>query len=307
MAIVSVLINNYNYACFVLEAVESALAQSRLPDEIIVVDDGSSDNSVELLEQKYSSHPRVRIITQKNGGHLSAMVAGMDASTGDILFLLDADDRYQPSHIEDVLAVFNERRDVGMVFTAHQLFGNDDKIIQLAPIDLDLGYSVIAALKARIYVGSSTSNLAFRREIIDIILPAIRPLIPLWRMSAEDCFIYGSSLAIARKYYLATPSVLYRIHGDNSYYGRKQDFLHEFNHGYRRDVTISRIASHLGLGPSVRLPVVWEFQTISRPSLSQYRQYIQLNKLVDAPFLRKIKNRYKLYQHYKTHKLESGI
>ncbi len=62
----SCLINNYNYGHFVEEAVASALAQSHPPTEILIVDDGSTDDSVERLRRRYGSQPHVRIIEQAN-------------------------------------------------------------------------------------------------------------------------------------------------------------------------------------------------------------------------------------------------
>ena len=67
---VSVLINNYNYAEYVCEAIQSALSQSRPPDEIIVVDDGSTDESVALIEAEFKEQPSIHIITKSNQGQL---------------------------------------------------------------------------------------------------------------------------------------------------------------------------------------------------------------------------------------------
>src|SRR5436305_907491 len=92
----SCLINNYNYAHFVGDAVDSALAQTVAFDEIIVVDDGSTDGSMELLTRRYGREDRVRVIRKPNGGQLSSFNEGFLGSSGDLLFFLDADDVYQP-------------------------------------------------------------------------------------------------------------------------------------------------------------------------------------------------------------------
>src|SRR5437868_77143 len=108
---VSVVINAYNYANYLVEAVESALAQSRKPDQIVIVDDGSTDRTLEIAKQQFGTRPDVLIITQRNGGQLAAMVTGFLHATGDIFFMLDADDRYQPDHLAKVMAVYETRSD----------------------------------------------------------------------------------------------------------------------------------------------------------------------------------------------------
>src|SRR5437764_1069566 len=86
---VSVIINNYNYGRFLAEAIESALSQTLPATEVIVVDDGSTDNSPEVIG-RYEG--RIRSIMKSNGGQASALNAGFGASSGDVVIFLDADD-----------------------------------------------------------------------------------------------------------------------------------------------------------------------------------------------------------------------
>ncbi len=90
---VSVIINNYNYGEFLSQAIESALAQTHAPIEIIAVDDGSTDGSREILS---GYGKRVSALLKMNGGQASAFNAGWSASRGDILCFLDADDWWIP-------------------------------------------------------------------------------------------------------------------------------------------------------------------------------------------------------------------
>src|ERR1700719_288784 len=89
-ALVSIIIPNYNYARYLRIAIDSALAQTYAPVEVIVVDDGSTDNSREVIE---SYGDRITPIIKTNGGHGSALNAGYAASRGEIVIFLDADDR----------------------------------------------------------------------------------------------------------------------------------------------------------------------------------------------------------------------
>src|SRR4051812_29781979 len=89
---VSILINNYNYARYLRECIDSCLAQDYENLEIIVVDDGSKDDSVEIVR---SYGDRVILVAKENGGQASAFDAGVAHSSGEILCFLDADDTFK--------------------------------------------------------------------------------------------------------------------------------------------------------------------------------------------------------------------
>ena len=91
--LVSVIIGNYNYGRFISEAIESALNQTYKNFELIVVDDGSTDNSREIIE---SYGDKLTAIFQENGGQGRAFNAGFAVSKGEIICFLDSDDYYYP-------------------------------------------------------------------------------------------------------------------------------------------------------------------------------------------------------------------
>ena len=102
------LINNYNYEEYVLDAIQSALNQTVSFDEIIVVDDGSCDRSVELLKENYSSCDRIKLIFKENGGQMSCFYEGFIKSSGDLIFFLDADDLYCDTIILKKLLIYTK-------------------------------------------------------------------------------------------------------------------------------------------------------------------------------------------------------
>src|SRR6056297_2562084 len=104
-ATVSVVIPCYNGQDFVREAIESALGQTTKPLEILVVDDGSTDQSADVIRQ--FPHP-VRLIQQVNQGESVARNLGLDQARGDWVAFLDADDVWQPTKLEEQLRFTSE-------------------------------------------------------------------------------------------------------------------------------------------------------------------------------------------------------
>ena len=119
---VSVVITNYNYARFVGDAIESALNQTRQPDEVIIIDDGSTDDSLDVL----AKYPKTRVITQENQGVAAARTLGLNAATMPYVCLLDADDKLAPTFIETLLPVIDGNRDIGIAYSGLTLFNERD-------------------------------------------------------------------------------------------------------------------------------------------------------------------------------------
>jgi glycosyltransferase involved in cell wall biosynthesis len=105
MARASIIINNFNYGRFLPEAIESALAQSHPNCEIIVVDDGSTDESREIIK---GYKDRVTAVVQKNAGQGAAYNAGFASSRGEFICFLDADDTLHPTAMTEATAAFDD-------------------------------------------------------------------------------------------------------------------------------------------------------------------------------------------------------
>jgi hypothetical protein len=100
---VDVVVTNHNYARFLPEAIESACAQTHPEVNVVVVDDGSTDGSREVLERFAD---RVEVVLKEQGGQASALNAGLERCRGEVLLVLDADDRLRPQAAERVAAAF---------------------------------------------------------------------------------------------------------------------------------------------------------------------------------------------------------
>jgi len=109
---VSVIIPNYNYARYVGGAIESVLTQAYTNIEIIVVDDGSTDASKDVL---FNYGDSIKVISQQNRGVSAARNNGAAASSGEFVAFLDADDEWLPEKIEKQVARFRDDPSLGLV------------------------------------------------------------------------------------------------------------------------------------------------------------------------------------------------
>jgi glycosyltransferase involved in cell wall biosynthesis len=109
---VSVIIPTHNRAEFLAEAIDSALSQTHAPTEVIVIDDGSTDNTAEVLSG-YGN--RIKAVRQQNRGVSAARNAGVALASGDLLAFLDADDVWMPKKLERQVARFQAEPDLGLV------------------------------------------------------------------------------------------------------------------------------------------------------------------------------------------------
>ena len=110
MALISIIIPTYNYAEYIQKAIDSVLAQTYKNCEIIVVDDGSTDNTQEIIENKYKN--KVRYYYQENKGAPAARNKGIKKSKGEYLSFLDADDYLTESSIENRLTVLEQNKSI---------------------------------------------------------------------------------------------------------------------------------------------------------------------------------------------------
>ena len=124
---VSVIIPTYNYGQFIGECIESVLAQTYKDFEIIVVDDGSSDNTKELIESKYKD--KVRYFYQMNRGAPAARNKGLRESQGEYLVFLDADDWLAPESLLDKISIVKKKSDIHWVYSDSNLVDIQGKFL----------------------------------------------------------------------------------------------------------------------------------------------------------------------------------
>src|SRR5580692_7737105 len=128
--LVSILINNYNYAKFLDQAIDSALTQTYGKVEVVVVDDGSTDASLEIMA---GYGDRIVAVTKQNGGQASAYNAGFDASRGEIICILDADDLFLPHKVSRVVAAYEDNPEIGWCFDLVREFSDNTGLCYSRP------------------------------------------------------------------------------------------------------------------------------------------------------------------------------
>lgn len=165
--LVSVIVPAYNEAKVINNCITSILACPYPKKEIILVDDGSKDNTLQIM-QAHAEHPDVTVIAKSNGGKASALNAGLEMAKGEILFCVDADGMFAADTIDQMLLAFNHPQ-VGAVC------GND------SPLNLDRAQTRLLSILSHVGTGFVRRALAlmqclpivsgncgaFRREAIE--------------------------------------------------------------------------------------------------------------------------------------------
>ncbi len=216
---VDIVINNYNYGRFLPAAIESALAQTHPRVNLIVVDDGSSDDSRERL-RPYED--RTTVVLKENGGQASALNAGLESCDGDVVIFLDADDVLAPQAAEQAAAAFAADPAIAKVQARMEVIDEaGHRTGELKPpghLPLPTGDVREAELSAPFDLTwlPTTAN-AFRTAALARISP-----IPgeSFRIGA-DYFLVHLTALLGPVVSLDTVGSYYRVHGANSYEPRR--------------------------------------------------------------------------------------
>ena len=224
LPLVSIIINSYNYSRFVTQAINSALNQTYPSVEIIVVDDGSTDNSPSIISG-YGN--RIISVFKENGGQASAMNAGFAASQGEIVCILDADDLFLPEKVSSAVDLFQRSPDIGWVFTesaprqTEAVDGADLAILfqdirsqsrQFTSEEIDFRQSVKAGKLPDF--APSTSNLCFSRSLLSKIFP-LPEIKGISGMAISDLYIHTLAIGLSTGYFTKRDLGIYRHHGVN--------------------------------------------------------------------------------------------
>lgn len=225
----SIIINNRNYGRFLVDSMESALAQSYPNVEVVVVDDGSGDCSSRIIA---SYGCRVRSVFQEHGGQASAVNSGVEISRGDLLFFLDADDVYHPDKIEHMVALHLQVAADGPCMISHRLrnFGHGADRTDCAPdffwhitrgrrrhdsFDLlstpALAHPYMRKNTHVPYLAAPTSGISLSRSLADRIFP-----LPEAHRVGADCLLARAAVLMGNVFATGRVHAMRRIHDRNN-------------------------------------------------------------------------------------------
>jgi glycosyltransferase involved in cell wall biosynthesis len=132
---ISIIVPCYNYGHYILETLNSIVVQTYTNWECVIVNDGSTDNSKQIIESFIINDPRFKLINIKNSGVSIARNVAIAESNGTYIFPLDADNKIYPKCLEKCIIKFEENPDVKLVYTEAELFGNETGLWNLPPYD----------------------------------------------------------------------------------------------------------------------------------------------------------------------------
>ncbi len=229
--LVSVLINNYNYARYLPEAIDSVLNQTYKQVEIVIVDDGSKDESRKVIEDYAARHACIIPVFQENGGQAAAYNAGVDHASGQILCMLDSDDVWLPEKIAQVVEAHKTH-----AFVQHDVIRNGKP--HFAPLAMRFDRTQIVKEFGYLYVFSPSSALSLTRSLAERIFP-----MPVdgFRICA-DVFVMLMATALSGVHTLPEPLCRYRIHQNNNWARRKvRNHDLELTYSFALDVVNRRL------------------------------------------------------------------
>lgn len=213
--LVSVVIDNYNYADFLQQAIDSILNQTYENIELIVVDDGSTDGSREII-QTYGD--KLIPVLQDNAGQLAAINTGFARAQGKYVCFLDSDDYYHPEKVEKIVHAFAAHPDWIQISHPWISIDKDGKIRGQSTSDkMSRGDVSKLLLQVGRYASGITSSLAYRRNALEKVFP-----IPLIQEQNTYVGYIDSFLNTTIPFYgevgcINEPLMFYRIHGKNGH------------------------------------------------------------------------------------------
>ena len=235
----SVAICTYNGARFIKEQLASILAQTRLPDEIVLLDDASSDDTARAV-QGFAANIEAAgigfrlIVNQDNLGYIKNFEKAVHLCREEVIFLCDQDDVWRPDKIEIMLACFEDRPELMLAYS-------DARIVD--PALLSLGFTQSEALDVsreemqliktgRAYEALLVRNLvtgatvAFRRQLLDF----ANPFPTCW---IHDEWLAVVAAAVGQVHFCAEPLIDYRQHGANQIGMRRRDLSEKLRSMFR--------------------------------------------------------------------------
>lgn len=241
---VSVIIPTYNCASFINEAIESIINQSYQDLEVIVIDDGSNDDTDKVLKPYMN---RIKYIYQENKGVAIARNVGIRAAKGEYIAFLDSDDIWYPEKLKIQTEILDSHQNVGLVYSDVNIFGGKVKTSVLKDKNKAIlsGKIFDSLLLGKFYI--CCSSVIFRKSYIE--------KVGLFDESLKTCEDLDMWLRITREcdaIFIDNPLVQYRSHSANITKNMQQMYADKY-------YVLNKIFSNLLLSKRIQAlkPQVW--------------------------------------------------
>lgn len=253
---VSVVVTSYNQKAYLAEAVESLLAQTRPVDEIVVVDDASTDGSQDVIRGWEARHPGrvVGVLQARNAGIPATRTAGLERATGTLVGILDGDDRWLPRGIEAFLEALQARPDAGCVYGNVAFIDASGRRLHVRDAQPQPSGHVLAHVAAGAM--GLLRALLVRRELVreagflDARFPKYDGYVLTLRLARQTPFAY-----------VFEPQAEYRVHpgGDSRTFGPRADLA------YLEDVEreVERFLPELPTAAAAAARAAWRWRLLA--------------------------------------------
>lgn len=240
------------------------------------------------------------MVRKENRGQLSAFNESLKHITGDIVFQLDADDRYKKTYVEEIINIYKERNDIDFIFCEMEKFFIDGrkeiKLNKKYKFNSEVGYSIISTLYVQEWIGSPTSAISMRTELYKKLLPV--PYEKDWITRADDCLVLGASILGANKYYYSNALVEYRIHGSNAFFNKKFSKKYEYNRKINLNRLINFFHNKSNLGDDISDIIQSEFLTRDYGNIRIYKFYSKAISKQNFSSFKKLRLKIKLFGYF---------
>ena len=214
---ISVAMATYNGARYIIEQLDSIRTQTRKVDEIVIVDDGSSDDTVGLIQDYQTQYPNCGIRLEQNEtnlGYKKNFCRAVALCQGDITFLCDQDDRWFEEKVERVCAILEEHPDIGVISSAFVRMdgaGNVGERRSVFQKKMEEGELVCVPLEDLVFHNISQGcAMAMKNDVKTMFLQQFDETIP------HDWIINVIAGMKKKCYYWNEPMFYYRIHDNNT-------------------------------------------------------------------------------------------
>ena len=300
----SIILTNYNYSKFLYEAIDSVINQTYQNFELIIVDDGSDDNSREIIFNfalKYKE--KIKVIMKNNEGQAAAFNDAYKLSKGDIIVFLDADDYFYPNKLKVLKDYFENGHDYILNnFDILKECSNNQIVYYPAYYPYE-GYNLFLIYYLQIYTGHTTSNIAISKKLAEKIFPIVFE--KEYKICADDYIVYAASILTTPKYIQEKLSV-YRLHGKNRFMCSVQKNIKKYEKKILTSKVIKKFLKKLAISSSFfgnPYHLYLEFKTHSYldESIKLTYKYI-LDNFLNVPEDEKRRIKTLIENYYKNHK-----